>query len=90
MRKHIWELLKMAFLGGKDLTQVKHDPQLTQFLKNNPQFRKMAWKIHHFKNKSVDSLDEKLIQDQKDKQMEEKRKGPQSKGFNVGKNKDDD
>ena len=79
-------MIKLLMMGKKDIMDIKHDPQVTQYLKNNPAFRKMAWKVHHFRNQSFQDLDKKLL----DEQKEPPKKGPQSKGFNTGKNKQDD
>ena len=62
MRKHIWQMIQVLFMGRKEFLEIKHNHQLTQFLKNNPAFRRLAWRIYHIKTKMIKDLDEKLIQ----------------------------
>lgn len=36
-------------------------PELTNFLKTNPGFQSLSWKIFHFKNDLIKKLDEKIL-----------------------------
>jgi L-lactate utilization protein LutB len=60
--------------------QVHHNEELTHFLKNNPNFQKLSWKFYHFKENTIKSLDESLLEN-----SESTNKKKDTKGFKVKK-----
>jgi hypothetical protein len=55
--------------------ETKDDPKVTEFLKNNESFKKMAMNIHDWSEGGKRNEDSKMIGNR------EVSKGPESKGF---------
>ena len=44
--------------GAKQFKEMKDIPELTEYLKNNKDFKDASWKVHKMKSRFMEKLDE--------------------------------
>ena len=55
--------------GAKQFKEMKDIPELTEYLKNNKDFKDASWKVHKMKSRFMEKLDEQAFGEEERKKM---------------------